>query len=103
MINIFSKEQIINIKLVLGESIVYVNGTKLITGTSSQCMSKIRSIITQTSYSLQNDNLIRFIIESEVISAETVNDRSFFINQIRLLSTCCKCKIDLKAGIHYIC
>lgn len=102
MINIFSKEQIINIKLVLGQCIVYINGIMLITGTSNQCMSKIRSVIKNTSYSLQNDNIIKFNIESEIISAETANDRSYFINQIRLLSTCCKCNIEIKAGIHYI-
>ena len=63
MINIFSKEQIINIKLVLGQCVVYINGIMLITGTSNHCMSKIRSVIKNTSYSLQNDNIIKFNID----------------------------------------
>lgn len=102
MINIFSKEQIISIKLVVGQCIVYVNGTLLMTGTSNQCMSKIRSTIMNTSYSLHNDSTIKFIIDSEVISAETADERSYFINQIKLLSTSCKCKFLIKAGIHFI-
>lgn len=103
MINIFSKQQIINITIVVGQCVVDVNGTRLMSGTANQCMSKLRSMLSNYySDSFYSNSVIKININTEAISAEVADDKSYFLNQIKLLSTSCKCRFEINSGIHYI-
>ena len=101
MINIFSNKQIIDIKFTTGECVVYVNGARLISGTAYQCMSKIRLMIERSNL-FYNDGVIKFNIDCEIISPAVANDKSNFINQLKLLSTSCKYHFEIKEGINLI-
>lgn len=102
MVNIFSKEQLFNITLTVGESVVKVNGSQLIKGTSSQCMTKIRTIVKNISYWMDRDKTIKFVIETIDSSPQIAEDKSYFINQIKLLGTSCNCRFTISSGIHCI-
>lgn len=106
MINPFSSEVVCKVTLINGQCDVLLNGSLLISGTSNQCMSKIRNTIMNSSYRTISENSIKFIIDSKItspqISPQIADDKNYFVNQLRLLATSCKCKFKIQAGIHFI-
>lgn len=102
MINPFSSEVVCKVTLINGQCDVLLNGSLLISGTSNQCMSKIRNTIMNSSYRTISENSIKFIIDSKNTSQEIADDINYFVNQLRLLATSCKCKFKIQAGIHFI-
>lgn len=102
MINPFSSEVVCKVTLINGQCDVLLNGSLLISGTSNQCMSKIRNTIMNSSYRTISENSIKFIIDSKNTSQEIADDKNYFVNQLRLLATSCKCKFKIQAGIHFI-